>query len=67
MVDEISSPLAPVETVYSDMRPGYDITANVMMMEVEKGSQIKFKLYDFESLCLTEIRENNDKRFSPSV
>jgi len=53
---EILLPLAKIGIIHQDLRVGHDCTYNIMIGKTnEKGSEVKMRLIDYESLCLASV------------
>lgn len=49
LVKTVLLPLAENDIIYQDLRPGFDVTSNILRVAEDEGTKIR--LIDFESLC----------------
>jgi hypothetical protein len=63
LVVDILLPLAELNIIHSDIRPGWDTTYNILCREVE-GSEIELQLIDYESLHMEKYGVTNSQTIS---
>ncbi len=52
LVEKVLLPLAAIGVVHADIRPGFDITSNILLKFSKKDEKASMKLVDYESLVL---------------
>ncbi len=50
LVERVLLPLAEIGVVHADIRPGFDVTSNILLKFDEKDKKARMKLVDYESL-----------------
>ena len=61
LVAEVLVPMADMDVVYADMRPGWAETANILQKRLQDGANA-LKLIAYESVCDTSVTEDVDQK-----